>query len=184
MTQLSQPRIVEKARAFAIAAHAAVGQRRKYTGEPYHLHCQIVAEMVESVGGDDNMIAAAWLHDTVEDTAVTIGDIRREFGEDVADLVDWLTDSQSPQDGNRAMRKAREAERLGKAPARAQTIKYADLCHNTHSIVTYDPQFARVYLREKQAIMKVMTGGDTKLRCEALSYLMFGMKQLGMDENQ
>lgn len=173
--------ITAKARVFAVAAHDAVGQKRKYTGDPHYLHCEAVANMVESIGGDENMIAAAWLHDTVEDTHIAIENIRREFGADIAELVDWLTDSQTPDDGNRAVRKAREAERLGRAPARAQTIKYADICHNTHSIVTCDPKFARVYLREKKAILEVMTGGDRNLRCQALNYLYFGMKQLGME---
>lgn len=179
-----QTGIVEKSRAYAIAAHTAVGQKRKYTGDPYHSHCQAVAQAVSIAGGDENMIAAAWLHDTVEDTQVTLDDIRREFGDDIAELVDWLTDSQTPEDGNRATRKAREAERLGKAPARAQTIKLADLIDNTSSIVTHDPEFARVYLREKQEILNLMIGGDKILRCHALSHLRLGMKRLGMDENE
>lgn len=184
MTQFSQPRIVVIARAFAIAAHAAVGQRRKYTGEPYHVHPERVAEWVRSAGGDDNMIAAAWLHDVVEDTQVTLEFIEREFGSDIAELVDWLTDSQTPNDGNRATRKSNEAERLGRSPARAQTIKLADLIDNTSSIVTYDPGFARVYLREKEALLEKLRDGDRQLRIVAHARMLNGMDQLGMDHNQ
>ena len=65
--------IVEKARVFATAAHAAVGQLRKYTFEPYIVHPAEVFAIVSTVdGATEEMMAAAWLHDTVEDTGVTI----------------------------------------------------------------------------------------------------------------
>ena len=84
--------LVERSKAFAIAAHRAIDHRRKYTGDPYDVHLSAVAELVESVGGTPEMIAAAWLHDTVEDTPTTISDIEREFGPRVAELVRALTD--------------------------------------------------------------------------------------------
>lgn len=157
-------RLIEKARIFATAAHAAIDQRRKYTGAPYIEHPDAVARMVAEAGGDEAMIAAAWLHDVVEDTAIDLQRIAEEFGADVADLVDALSDMQSAEDGNRATRKRRAAERLAQADARAQTIKYADLIHNTQSIVAYDPGFARVYLREKRYLLEVMQAGDPALR--------------------
>ena len=64
--------IVEKARLFATSAHAAVGQKRKYTNEPYIVHPAEVAKLVEDVGGTQEMIAAAWLHDVIEDTQVPL----------------------------------------------------------------------------------------------------------------
>lgn len=64
---------VEKAYYFAMAAHAAVGQKRKYTGEPYIVHpvevCDIITHNVE--WSNDEMCCAALLHDVVEDTQVT-----------------------------------------------------------------------------------------------------------------
>ncbi|MBW3551609.1 MAG: HD domain-containing protein [Proteobacteria bacterium] len=58
-------------RARNFAAHAHHGQTRKYTGEPYFNHCEDVAHLVEASGGDKTMIAAASLHDTIEDTDLT-----------------------------------------------------------------------------------------------------------------
>jgi (p)ppGpp synthase/HD superfamily hydrolase len=155
--------IVERARIFATAAHAAVGQKRKYTGEDYIVHPLAVMELVRSVPHDDNMLAAALMHDVIEDTQVTIELIRSEFGDDVAELVDWLTDVSRPEDGNRAVRKAKDCVHTAAAPARAKTIKLADLADNGKSIGAYDPSFARVYQREKEALLAVLTEGDPTL---------------------
>ena len=65
---------------FATAAHAAVGQMRKYTNDPYIVHPIRVATTVAKFGGTDEMIAAAYLHDVVEDTGVSIVDILDMFG--------------------------------------------------------------------------------------------------------
>jgi (p)ppGpp synthase/HD superfamily hydrolase len=150
--------IIEKARIFAVAAHSAIKQVRKYTNEPYWVHPQEVADIVASVpGATENMIAAAHLHDTVEDTGVTIEVIRAEFGIDIATLVGWLTDVSKPEDGNRAHRKAIDRAYTAEAPAEAQTIKCADLRANTISIAKYDPAFAKTYLAEKREMLAVMT---------------------------
>lgn len=163
--------MVERARMFATAAHAAVGQLRKYTFEPYIVHPAEVAEIVAGVGGSDAQVAAAWLHDTVEDTGVTLELIRKEFGDEVSTLVGWLTDVSRPDHGNRAARKAVDRAHTASAPAEAQTIKLADLICNTKSIVAHDPEFARVYLAEKRALLEVMTKGDARLRERAMQQI-------------
>jgi len=145
---------VAKARAFAIAAHSAAGQVRKYTGEPYHVHPAEVAQIVTARGGDQAQICAAWLHDVVEDTAVTNELIETEFGKDVAELVGWLTDVSKPEDGNRAERKAIDREHTAQAPKRAKFVKLADLSSNTKSIVEHDAKFAKVYLAEKRLLLE------------------------------
>lgn len=152
--------IVEKARVFATAAHAAVGQLRKYTNEPYIVHPFEVAMTVKQVGGTPEMIAAAYLHDTVEDTGVTLEMIEREFGPEVKDMVFFLTDISKPEMGNRARRKAIDREHIARADARVQTIKLADIISNCSSIVKYDPEFAKVYLEEKRLLLEVLTKGN------------------------
>jgi (p)ppGpp synthase/HD superfamily hydrolase len=152
--------MIEKARVFATAAHAAVGQVRKYTGEPYIVHPFEVAMTVKQIGGTPEMVAAAFLHDTVEDTGVTMETIEREFGPEVAEIVFFLTDVSRPEHGNRAARKAMDRAHIAKADARAQTIKLADLISNCSSIVKYDPEFAKVYLEEKRLLLEVLTKGD------------------------
>lgn len=158
-----------RADAFAAGAHAAVGQRRRYSGEPYIVHPRAVAELVRSVTGDEAMIAASLLHDVIEDTQATLEDIISGFGRDVATLVFWLTDQTMPGDGNRAQRRAMDRARLAKAPARAQTIKVADLIDNTASIIERDPKFAVVYLAEKAALLDVLTLADPTLLRRARS---------------
>ena len=155
--------MVEKARTFATAAHAACGQLRKYTYEPYIVHPAEVASIVRSVPHTEEMVCAAWLHDVVEDTGVTIEVIRAEFGEKVAELVGWLTDVSRPEQGNRATRKAIDRAHTAMAPAEAQTIKLADLISNTRSIVEHDEKFAKTYLEEKKLLLEVMTKGDSTL---------------------
>jgi len=155
--------LTERARIFATAAHAAVAQLRKYTNEPYIVHPAEVASIVSSVPHTEEQIAAAWLHDVVEDTGVTIEIIRAEFGEKVADLVGWLTDVSRPEQGNRATRKAIDRAHTAMAPAEAQTVKLADLISNTRTIVEHDATFARVYMEEKRLLLEVLTKGDPVL---------------------
>lgn len=145
--------IDQQARIFAIAAHSACGQVRKYTGEPYWVHPAHVAWIVEQAGGTVAQLAAAWLHDVVEDTDVTIETIQWIFGDEIAELVSWLTDVSVPADGNRAERKAIDREHTGRASLAAKMIKLADLISNTKSIVEHDAKFAKVYLEEKRLLL-------------------------------
>ena len=146
---------------FATMAHG--DQKRKYTGEPYIVHPIAVSEIVKTVPHTDEMIAAALLHDVVEDTHFTIDDINDRFGNKVAELVSWLTDVSRPEDGNRKTRKSLDREHIVEAPAEAQTIKLADLIHNTKSIEQHDPGFWKVYKQEKIALLDVLTKGDRSL---------------------
>lgn len=80
--------LVKRAYGFAKKAHQ--GQKRK-NGEPYFNHCIAAAESVSEWGLDDQTVAAALLHDVVEDTPHPLEEIKKEFGEDVAFLVDGVT---------------------------------------------------------------------------------------------
>lgn len=159
--------LVRKAQIFATASHAAAGCVRKYTGEPYIVHPAAVVSIVTAYVPAEHprweeIMAAAWLHDVVEDTAVTIDLIRAEFGETVADLVAALTDDPKSA-GNRAFRKERARQRLAGASREAQTIKLADILDNTQTIVEHDPKFARTYLSEIASLLDVMTCGEITL---------------------
>lgn len=161
--------LIIRASKFAIEAHG--DQKRKYTGLPYWVHLRDVATIVLENGHYDFMVAAAWLHDTIEDTGVTKADIKREFGGAVADLVMGLTDVSKPEDGNRQVRKAIDRRHLANGTARIQTIKCADLISNTRDIVFVDHpdarEFAGVYLEEKRQLLVVMTKADQELRDQA-----------------
>ena len=150
---------------FAVRAHGE--QRRKYTNEPYILHCLEVARLVEEHGGTEAMIVAAILHDVAEDTPVTIVKIGAEFGFEVAALVEELTDVSRPEDGNRAVRKAIDCQHSSRSSAEGQTIKCADLISNSRSIVDNAPEFAKVYLVEKEALLNAMGRANQRLWCMA-----------------
>ena len=114
------------------------------------------------------MICAALLHDVIEDTPRTFEDIRDAgFGRPIAILVRELSDVSKPEDGNRATRKKIDRDYLAGVSANAQTIKLADLIHNTESICKYDPGFAQVYMKEKEELLQVLTRGDESLMLKA-----------------
>jgi (p)ppGpp synthase/HD superfamily hydrolase len=163
--------LIARAREFATAAHEAVGQLRLYTFEPYIVHPAAVAKLVESVPHTPEMVAAAFLHDVVEDTNVTLDEVRAEFGNEVAKLVWWLTDASRPSDGNKATRRAIDRAHLAKAPPQAQTIKLADVIDNNSTIEAHDPDFAVVWREEKRLLLAVMDKGDPTLMKRALEGL-------------
>lgn len=158
--------LVARARHYAERAHGAIDHRRKYSGRPYAEHLERVAARVAQVTGDPAAVAAAWLHDVVEDTPATHAEIEREFGAGVAALVHALTDADKAS-GNRAARKAADRARLADAPPLAHTVKLADLIDNAADIAENDPHFARVFLGEMGALLAVLTRGDAGLLAEA-----------------
>lgn len=172
--------LVERAKAFAIAAHEAIGQKRNYTGAPYWTHPEDVADIVACSGGSDVMIAAAWLHDVVEDTPITLKTIREQFGDEVADLVGWLTDVSRPGDGPRHIRRTLDRLHTAKAPAEAKTIKVADLIANSGDIVTNAPGFANTYLVEMRLLLGVLTEANLSLLTKAWMLWERNRNKVGM----
>lgn len=168
----------EQARRFATEAHASAGQRRKYTDEPYIVHPAAVVELVRSVSHDDALLAAAWLHDTVEDTSTTHGDIEAHFGARVASLVEMLTNNTPAAAKNRTARKLAHFRHTASASPEAQTIKLADIIDNTRAIVRFDPDFARIYLIEKQIQITLLKQGDAQLWQQASTIIESGLAQL------
>jgi GTP diphosphokinase / guanosine-3',5'-bis(diphosphate) 3'-diphosphatase len=129
-------RIMAAAR-FAAEKHAQ--QRRKgENGEPYFNHLLEVAELItaSSLDLDVELVMAAFLHDTVEDTGVTLAELEERFGKNVAALVAEVTDDKLlPKE----MRKALQVQTSHKKSARAQTLKLADKISNLRAIVTSPP---------------------------------------------
>lgn len=156
---------IQRAAAFCVGAHCAVGQKRKYTGEDYWYHPMEVLCILSEVvpGATEDMRVAALLHDVVEDTQVTLETVKDLFGEKVAQYVDELTDVSKPEDGNRAARKAIDLAHTALASPEAKSIKLADLISNSRSIKERDPVFAVTYLAEKRALLGVLRQGDAEL---------------------
>lgn len=153
----------ERADEFAERAHSSISQVRKYTNDPYIVHPRAVAKIVASVLLSSEIYAAALLHDVVEDTPVTLDEIRNEFGDYVAELVEMVTDVSRPEDGNRKTRKEIDRQHLAKASPEGKTIKLADLIDNSRNIVEHDPSFAKVYMKEKKELLTVLKDGNERL---------------------
>ncbi len=95
-----------RAMQFAKDAHDSINHRRKYSNEPYWVHPERVAGLVSQYTADQKIIAAAWMHDVLEDVTPINADydesaIEREFGADVLTLALEVTDVSKPEDGNR-----------------------------------------------------------------------------------
>lgn len=179
---------IEQAKQFAHDAHDSINQKRKYSGEPYWVHTDEVADIVAKDGGDEDMIIAAHLHDVLEDVFPVMNGwnfsrIEATFGSRAASFVLELTDvftKEAFPDLNRRERKHRERERLGNSSPESKTIKLADLISNTASIVKDDKDFAVTYLREKMALLPHLADGSPRLLQIASMQALAGMTSLGI----
>lgn len=160
---------VKRAIEFATEAHGS--QKRKYTGDPYIVHPIEVANILAQRGFSEDVVIAAILHDVVEDTPVTNAEIAKEFGSKVASLVAMVTDVSRPTDGNRRARKELDRQHLAGASNEGKSIKLADLISNSKSILKHDPNFAKVYMAEKKALLGVLKGGDSQLYRQAVDII-------------
>lgn len=168
--------VVAEVAEFTRRAHDSVNHRRKYTDEPYHVHPERVAKLVAEVTADQEIIAAAWLHDVLEDVApqnpqFNAETIRQQFGERVLQLVLEVTDVSRPEDGNRAARKAIDRAHLAKASAEGQTIKLADMIDNVIDIGKHDTHFIRVFKKEAKLNLEHLKLGN-KVLYERLKKLL------------
>lgn len=181
--------LIEKAQKFAHEAHDSIGQVRKYTGEPYWVHTDAVAALVSQVTTNEDVIAAAHLHDVIEDvfplnSKYSIEVIRDTFGWAVMDMVIDLTDKYTKENYpkmNRETRKQHERERISITPPNSKTIKLADLINNTDSIVNHDRDFAMVYIREKMALLPYLTEGHPALLNQASMQVLQACIALGIE---
>ena len=123
-------------RAFAFAAHAHEGQQRR-SGEPFIQHPFAVARILAELHLDEETLAAALLHDVVEDTGVETEQLKSEFGDEIAKLVDGVTKLTRIQFQSREHAEAENYRKMIVAMAqdpRVILIKLADRLHNMRTI--------------------------------------------------
>lgn len=162
-----------QAEIFAAAAHAAINQRRKYNGLPYIMHPRAVTSILFHEGVvKDEVLAAAMLHDVLEDTAMTEEDLRREFAhfkacELMISYIVGLTNFPRTY-GHRSERKAADRGRLALCSKEVHTIKCADIIDNSKSISKLDPKFGLTYLRESLLTLKVLDKACQRLHDRAV----------------
>lgn len=148
--------LLDRAIVFAVKAHA--GTERRGKGFPYIVHPMEAVEIVATITPDQELLAAAALHDTVEDTDVTIQQIRAEFGDRIASLVgaetDVVIDGKSEQDSWHDRKRA-AINRLSKASRDAKIVAMGDKLSNMRAI-------ARDYAVQGDALWSLFHATDPK----------------------
>ena len=148
--------LLDRAIIFAVRAHA--GTERRGKGFPYIVHPMEAVEIVATMTPDQELLAAAALHDTVEDTDVTVDQLRAEFGDRIADLVaaesDAFVEGVSDEDSWHA-RKQAAIDRLAKAPHDAKMVALGDKLSNMRAI-------ARDYAVQGDALWNLFHAKDPK----------------------
>lgn len=163
---------LQKIADFADRAHG--DQMRKYAPERYVVHPIRVMETCQKFTADLPVLAAALLHDVLEDTTTAPEDIYEflltvmtpsEANITLAlviELTDVYVKNRYPK-LTRRHRKQKELERLQLITPAAQTIKYADVLDNSREIALEDPDFAEVYLHENRALLRKLKEGNQAL---------------------
>ena len=127
--------------AFELADRAHAGQKRK-AGTPYVTHCIEAARICVEMGLDEDSVVAALLHDVIEDTALTHDDIAKEFGAEVADIVEGVTKLTRVRFTNREDEQMENLRKMLMAMAkdiRVILIKLADRLHNMRTMEYMTP---------------------------------------------
>src|SRR3954447_7409410 len=122
--------VIEKA--LQIAAKAHVNQRRKGSDIPYIVHPVAVGMILMKAGYDEVLIAAGILHDTVEDTDLSLQDVEQEFGTKIAEIVAGCSEPDKSLSWDQ--RKTHTIEYLKNAPSDIRAVACADKLHNIRSI--------------------------------------------------
>lgn len=178
---------LEKIHDYADSAHG--GQLRRFTPDRYIVHPIRVMLTCRDYTESLPVLAAALLHDVLEDTTVTADEMLAFLNTVMADgdagktlaLVIEMTDvyvrAAYPQH-NRKARKLMELERIALTSPEAQTIKYADILDNSTELAAEDPNFAPRYLRECLAILTVADKGHPELHAMAMETVSGLLAQL------
>jgi len=155
--------------AAAFARHAHAGQKRKYNDRPFIVHPARVAGRVAVHGrATEAMVAAALLHDVVEDTPHTLEEVAAEFGPEVARLVGELTNPSKGSDAPRRERKRQDREHLTRISVEAKIIKLLDRIDNLREMAAAPRGFVRLYCEESRLLAEVIGDADPDLKAELL----------------
>jgi RelA/SpoT family (p)ppGpp synthetase len=147
---LNRHQLAELTRAYEFGAQAHEGQRRK-SGEPYIEHPIAVASILADMHMDHETLIAAVLHDVIEDTEIGKAEIKREFGKEVAEIVDGLSKLTRMEFETHAEQQARSFQKMLMAMAndiRVIVVKLADRLHNMRTLAALAPPKRRAIARE------------------------------------
>lgn len=157
--------------AIRFAAKSHSGQFRKYTGRPYIEHpIRVMYKTILHPDCTEEMAIAAVQHDEIEDCQVSFQDISEKFGEEVANLVEGLTNPSKGSSLPRAERKAWDRRHLQIQPKSVKIIKLIDRIDNLNEMDLNDG-FIHKYLRESEELAEVLKDGDEILYNELVSLI-------------
>ncbi len=151
------------------------GQSRKFSPLPYFTHPEHVAKILKELGENEDLIKAAYLHDTLEDTNTTCDELKENFGSKIANLVRELTSDRM------------EVEKLGKPKyltvkmnamsKDALTIKLADRLDNVQSLSSDNPEFSERYAHETREILENLKRSLTRNQRKLYNLIMDSIKR-------
>lgn len=179
--------VLEKVKDFADKAHGE--QKRKYSPERYIVHPERVMKHCQQHTSSLPVLAAALLHDVLEDTTVKQRELHQflcsvmskddavKTTQLVEELTDVYTKTKYPR-LNRRKRKQKEANRIEKTSPESQTIKYADIIDNCKEITIHDPEFAGLFLCECKMLLKRIPNGNKELLQKAIETVENCLKQV------
>lgn len=187
--------LLEQAKMVAIGAHGATGQKRKFSGAHYVSHCESVASFLEEFGCDAYTQALGWMHDVIEDTAITDDYLLNLFSEEFVNDLRALTDEKQfkadvmdvPLDvrtRDRATRKAAFNNRLREASEAVHNVKVADILDNVSDLHSADHNETKVsawvhlYLSEKAVQLIHLHKAKPELRAVVEGEIRKGMAEL------
>lgn len=160
---------MEDAYLYAVEKH--FGQKRKFSDMPYIRHPEIVACITATYTEDKEMLQAALLHDTVEDTDATLDEIESLFGERVRDLVDELTND--AEQIKTTGKKVHMLYKFNSISSDALLIKLVDRLHNVIGLVNDNTpdDFTQWYIKETQYVLDNLDRELTKQQEELVETL-------------
>jgi (p)ppGpp synthase/HD superfamily hydrolase len=154
--------------AFAFASHAHADQKRDDMGDSYLVHlAEVAASCARHEPFDPELVAAAILHDTIEDTPVTADDLRQKFGDEITGVVLEVTDAPGVE---RRDKQAVQSERMKTASVRARLLKLADKTSNVAELADLPPgrpppppEEMRAYVHGARRVVEQCRGLDADL---------------------
>lgn len=156
--------------AAALARTAHEGQFRKYHRVPYVMHpARVAARVALLPNATENMVAAAFLHDVIEDTPWSVQDIEKTTNKEVAALVVALTNTSKGSKLPREDRKAIDRAHLVKASPEAKLIKMIDRLDNLADMAGADGNFKVLYAKESLLLAETVGDADAGLKAEILA---------------
>ncbi|QYW03713.1 hypothetical protein pEaSNUABM46_00070 [Erwinia phage pEa_SNUABM_46] len=157
------------ARLAATNAHAK--QTRRFTGEPYINHPQAVVNFLQRFNVGEQILAAAWCHDVLEDCGICYEALELCIGTTATDIVFEVTNKEFPEGTPRIEKYWHNIERLVMASHQAQTLKCGDIYDNCKDVYERDQHYGAKYIAEKYFLIRMFARAQSDVRQTVMQML-------------